>query len=387
MSTRNLRVVVHDYGGHPFTFDLCEALAERGYTVLYVYTSACRSPNAQFGKRHKLFRVKNIVIPDVKKENFVARYFQESAYGDKVVSLLKRWRPDVIISSTTPLAAQRKITKWSKRRGILSVFWFQDIISVAAQKILPGKLGMAGAWVALWMERMERKILRRSSAVITISDDFNIILKKWKISGPQVVTIPNWAVIDKLPVLPKDNAWATEHGLADKFCFVYTGTLGMKHNPGLLISLAQYFSDRDDVRIVVISEKMGADWLRQEKSRLALNNLIILNFQPFEKMPQVLATADVLISILNEDASEFCVPSKVLSYLCASRPLLLAVARKNLAARIVSQNEAGLVVAPDNTHAFLTAATMLYQDALQRQAMGESARQYAQSTFITPFNK
>ncbi|HAR63838.1 MAG: hypothetical protein DKM50_08505 [Candidatus Margulisiibacteriota bacterium] len=379
--TDKLRVAVHDYGGHPFSFDLSECLSEKGYKVLYIYTSSCKSPNAQMKKRHSLFKVKNIVCQEVKKELFLLRFFQESTYGDKVVSLLRKWKPDLIISSTTPLFAQRKISKWAKKSDVQSIFWFQDIISIAAKRILPLRIGMMGKWIALWMERMEMKVVHRSKAVVTISEDFNEVLRKWNVAEGKVVTIPNWAVIKKLPVKDKTNPWACKHGLSNKFCFLYSGTLGMKHNPELLLKLALHFKNDRDVRIIVVSEKMGAEWLKIKKVDYQLDNLIIFNFQPFDSFPEVLATADVLISILNKDASEFCVPSKVLSYLCAARPLLLAVSKENLVAKIVSQNQAGIVVYPEDIDSFLAAAQRLRLDNSLRDTMARNGRLYAEKTF------
>ena len=57
----------------------------------------------------------------------------------------------------------------------------------------------------------------------------------------------------------------------------------------------------------------------------ACGSLRCLGFQPFEVLPDVLGSADVLVAILEPDAGVFSVPSKVLSYFCAGRPVLLAV--------------------------------------------------------------
>ena len=64
----------------------------------------------------------------------------------------------------------------------------------------------------------------------------------------------------------------------------------------------------------------------------------------------------MLVAILEADAGVFSVPSKVLSYLCAGRPLLLAVPKENLAAKIVVECGAGLVVEPSDLAGFCAAA-------------------------------
>ena len=155
----------------------------------------------------------------------------------------------------------------------------------------------------------------------------------------------------------------------------------MKHNPNLLLGVAERFKDRDDVRVVVISEGMGSDWLKEQKERKGLSNLILLDYQPFDKLPQVLASGDILTGVLEEDAGVFSVPSKVLTYLCAQKPILLAVPEVNLAARIIREEEAGLTVGPADEEGFWAAAETLYNDSERAKSMATKARAYAEKTF------
>ncbi|RYD30481.1 MAG: glycosyltransferase WbuB, partial [Verrucomicrobiaceae bacterium] len=72
---------------------------------------------------------------------------------------------------------------------------------------------------------------------------------------------------------------------------------------------------------------------------------------------------------------------KTLSYLCASRPLLLAMPLDNLAARITRDNRAGLTVAPTDLEGFLSAAAELHASAPLCSELAANARNYAEATF------
>jgi len=100
-----------------------------------------------------------------------------------------------------------------------------------------------------------------------------------------------------------------------------------------------------------------------------------------ERYAEVLGSADVLVAILEKEAGAFSVPSKVLSYLCAKRPLLLAVPKQNLAAKIVSSQRAGIVVEPDSVSAFVEGAKSLISSPALRKKMAENARSYAEVNF------
>ena len=97
----------------------------------------------------------------------------------------------------------------------------------------------------------------------------------------------------------------------------------------------------------------------------------------------MLASADVLIAVLEPEAGAFSVPSKILTYLCAARPLLVSVPADNLAARIVERSGGGVVVPPGDTSAFLAAAQRLLHDAELRARLGNRARAYAEESFDT----
>jgi glycosyltransferase involved in cell wall biosynthesis len=85
--------------------------------------------------------------------------------------------------------------------------------------------------------------------------------------------------------------------------------------------------------------------------------------------------------LLEPDAGSFSVPSKVLTYLCASRPLLVSVSGENLAARVVERSGGGLVVPPHDRQALVAAAGALHADAALRDELGRRARSYAEQVF------
>ncbi|GIV57346.1 MAG: glycosyltransferase WbuB [Rhodothermaceae bacterium] len=381
-----MRILVHDYAGHPFQVQLSRALARRGHDVLHAYCGSL--PNTAHGIMHRLdedpptFDVEAVRLPaTLDKYRYVRRWRQEVDYGRRIAGVVARFRPDVVLSGNTPLDAQRRLLDACRRRGTRFVFWVQDLLGEAAHRVLRRKLPLAGDLVGRYYVRLEGRLLRQSDAAVVITDDFVPLLARRGVPADRLHVIENWAPLEKTPVRPKDNAWSRAHGLADRRVLLYSGNLGMKHDPGLLVHLARHFRDAPDVRVVVVSEGLGADWLREQQAAHGLDNLLLLGFQPFERLPDVLGAADVLLALLEPDAGVFSVPSKVLTYLCAARPVLLAVPPENLAARIVAREEAGRVVAPGDADAFLRAAEALLADGDLRARLGRNARAYAERTF------
>ncbi|MEM0895543.1 MAG: glycosyltransferase family 4 protein [Verrucomicrobiota bacterium] len=383
-----MRILVHDYAGHPFQVQLSRELARMGHTVKHAYASALQTPRGELTVRPddpEGFSVEEVPMHPKYKEwkySFVKRQHLEIGYGRKLARLVRRWKPDAVLSSNTPTEPQASLLEATKNVGARFVYWVQDFYSIAVDKIVRKKLPVVGPLVGSYYKTLDRQQFRASDHIVPITEDFSPLLENaFGVMSDRITPIPNWAPLESLPQRPKDNPWSREHNLHDKFVYLYTGTLGMKHNPGLLLSLAEEMEADDDVAVVVVSEGIGAEFLKEKKESLGLENLILLPYQPFDQLPNVLGTGDVLTCILEPDAGIFSVPSKVLSYLCAGRPLLLAVPPENLAARIIREEDAGLTVGPQDTEGFLDAAISLLNSPKTCEHFSNNSRNYAEFTF------
>lgn len=371
-----LRIVVHDYSGHPFQVQLSRELARRGHDVLHLHCPSYGSGKGalEVGPTDPPgFRTEAVHLDrPFDKYSPARRILQERSYGRRLVSRIQAEAPDVVLSSNTPLLAQQIVVS---TLGLPFVFWQQDVYSVAMRREVERRLPpLVGGIVGRRFVELERKLLDQSDAVVTIAEDFRTMLLEWGLPAQKLHVIENWAPLEELPARPRDNDWARRHGLGDKPVLLYSGTLGLKHDPSLLLRLAHALPE---ARVVVVSEGAGADWLRERPRE----NLILLGFQPYEALPDVLGAGDVLLAILEQEAGRFAVPSKILTYLCATRPLLAAVPAENLAARIVAESGAGLLVAPDDAAGFIAGAELLLADPGLGNELGAAARAYAERTF------
>jgi glycosyltransferase involved in cell wall biosynthesis len=309
------------------------------------------------------------------------RFLQEREYGNKASARIREFLPDVVLSANTPLFAQKRLLSEAKRLGSRFVFWQQDILGIGSKRVLEHRYGRLGATMGNRLVGLERSLLLQSDAVAVISEGFLPTLQRLGIPADKTFVIENWAPIDELPLRPRANEWARERDLVGKQVILYSGTLGLKHDPGAIVQLARHFSKQDDVEVVVVSEGRGADWLRLRREEERLANLRLLPFQPYAVLPDVLASGDVLLTLLEANAGAFSVPSKVLSYLCAGRALLAAVPSDNLAAEVVRRSGGGVVVEPGDAGDLVANATRLLADTRLREELGHRARRYAEKSF------
>jgi glycosyltransferase involved in cell wall biosynthesis len=376
-----MRLVVHDYSGHPGQVHLSRELARRGHHVEHQFCASYTTGRGATQRREgdpDTFAVRAIELPrPFARYSPAVRLWQELQYARIAARAVLAARSDLAVLSNVPLVSLLLLTLSLRMRRVPYVFWQQDVYSEAIGVVARQRLGWLGALIGWLASHAERSVARGAAAIVPISETFIEQLDAWGISASKVQVIPNWAAIDEIPVRPRDNAWAKAHGLVGPPVVMYAGTLGLKHNPSILATLAR--AAPTGCRVVVVSEGLGREWLESEAA--GDPGLMLLDYQPYEQLPDMLASADVLVVVLERDASRYSVPSKVLNYVCAGRPVLALLPDNNAVAQMIETAQAGLVVDPGNADEASAALNRLLAESNTRAQMGAAARRYAEQAF------
>ena len=374
-----MRIIVHDFSGHPFQAELARSLAARGHEVLHAQCASYTSGKGSFEVEEEgNLQYASISVGEVfERYRTSRRLVHELRYARRFASLADRFGPDIVLSCNDPLIAKAAFGLWARRRRVPWVFWLQDLYSIAMAREA-ARRSRAGRLLGDGLQRIERWLLRSAEGVVAITEDFGPTLDDWRVDPGARTVIENWAPLDEVPPRPRDNPWRESQGLGDRFVYLYAGTLGLKHDPDVLYELA---AAEPGAEVVVVSEGLGASRLEARQAEARLTNLRILPFQRWEDLPDMLGAADVLLVLLEPEAGAFSVPSKILTCLCAGRPILAAMPAANLGARTIAAAGAGIVVAPGEPEQFLMAAHRLRDDGEMRELMGASARGHAEKAF------
>jgi colanic acid biosynthesis glycosyl transferase WcaI len=380
-----MRILIHDYAGHPFQVELSRSLARRGHEVLHVFSGSNLTPQGALQKTSDdpaTFNVKPIVLKEqIKKGDLLRRRGQEIEHGERVCREIEAFKPDVMASANSALDSQRLMQRSCDQLGVPMVFWLQDLVGLATMNLLKNRLPVIGWLAGKYYMGMEHSLLSTCQSVVAITDDFKDLLVADGIDAKKITVIENWAPLKDVPLRPFKNNWSESKGFGENFNFLYSGTLGMKHNPELLYKLAEAFSGEPNVRVIVVSQGPGRKWLEEKTVGGSRPNLTLLDFQPFADVPDMLGSASVVVAILEAEAGALSVPSKVMTYMCSGKPMLLAVPNENLSSRVVSQYKTGLTSPPQNVDQFIANAKRLFEDPALRTELGANSRKYAEEKF------
>jgi glycosyltransferase involved in cell wall biosynthesis len=384
-----MKVVLHDFSGHPFQAELSRRLADKGREVDHVssvqYVSGKGHLSHQPGDSATLtFTAIDLDLP-FHKYAPLARLRFERAYARRWIKQLKASRPDVVVACNLPLVSMYLFSRYARRTKLPYVMWHQDIYSNALADELKRRLPRRIAWLGgRVFERLEAYCARNASHVVAIGEDFREVYPRWRVSDEKVSVIPNWAPLDKVfPVARINPRSATLFRDDETLRMVYAGTIGRKHNPLLLVELLRSVRQMGiPASMVVVSEGESADELADIAAHEPDLHLTVLPFQPADDLPDVLGSADVLVALLEPHATRFSIPSKVLSYMAAGRPIAGLMPSDNpAAADIVATG--GLVVDPDDwgvAEAAKWIAALAGDDERIRD-IGVSTRQVAEEKF------
>jgi len=287
-------------------------------------------------------------------------------------------RPDAVLAMSPPLTLGGAGWLAARRWRVPFVFNIQDVFPDVAVEL--GAISNPQVIrLASWLERWT---YRHSDAVTVLSEDLRDNLVG-KITGTvpdaydRIRVIPNFVDTDRIrPADPEAGGYRREHGLEGRRVVMYAGNVGLSQSLDLVLDAARKLADRTDLVFVINGGGSGRAAL--EDAATGLDNVRFVDFQPKERLAEVLAAGDIHLVPLRRGLARSSVPSKTYSILAAGRPVLASVDEGTEVARVVSDAGAGLAVPPDDPDAFTHALVTLLDEPERAAAMGRAGRSFVE---------
>lgn len=285
-------------------------------------------------------------------------------------------RPRAIIAMSPPLTLG--LTGWlaSRVRWCPMIFNIQDVFPDAAVEtgaITNERIISAARW-------LERVSYERSDIVVVLSNDLkdNVVAKVGHRHKNKVVVIPNF--VDAERITPRDRMTPFRHelGIGDQTVVMYAGNVGYSQSLEMLLDAARQLPD---VTFVINGDGSARHEL-EEKAR-GITNVIFSGYQPRDRVPEVLASADIHVVPLRTGLGAVSVPSKTYSILAAARPVVAAIDAGTEVTRILASSGAGIAVPPDSPAEFIQAISTFVNDRANAQLCGEQGRKWVE-THVSP---
>jgi colanic acid biosynthesis glycosyl transferase WcaI len=312
-------------------------------------------------------------FPTADKRNILGRaasFAGFSAMGGVIAA--RGGRVDGILAVSPPLTLG--IAGWlaARLRHAPLVFNIQDVFPDVAVEL--GVIRNSGLIRAA--HGLERFCYARADAITVLSDDLRANVASKTERADKVRVIPNFVDTGAIRPLPRENSYRAEHGLSGKTVVMYAGNVGLSQSLDTVIEAAVALSYEPGLVFVVNGQ--GASRAELERKAAGLPNVRFVDMQPIDRLPEVLAAADVHLVPLRRGLARSSVPSKTYSILAAGRPLIASVDEGSEVARLTERAGAGHSVPPDDAEALTKALRRLLDSPEEAAEMGRRGRDFVE---------
>ncbi|MDQ3987072.1 MAG: glycosyltransferase family 4 protein [Actinomycetota bacterium] len=362
--------VVEELGGRGHRLDVVTALpwyrshsVEPGFAGrLYRYEDA---PWGRITRVHP--------FPASDKRNLLKRAGGYAGFSALVAVMAGRGKPaDAVLALSPPLTLG--VSGWAvaRRRRAPFVFNVQDVypdVAIELGVIKRRRLVQAA-------HRLERWCYERADAVTVLAEDLKENVGAKASDLAKIRVIPNFVDTDWIRPLEKENSYRREFGLEGKFVVMYAGNIGLSQGLEIVIEAAGALTYEAD--LVFVLNGGGASRERLEHKAAGLPNVRFINVQPEQRLPEVLAAADLHLVTLRRGLARTSVPSKTYSVLAAGRPLVASVDEGSEVAGLVERSGAGVATPPEDAEALAKTVRRLMDAPGDLAAMGASGRRFVE---------
>jgi len=292
---------------------------------------------------------------------------------------------DLINGSSTPPTQGYLCAKLKKK---LSKKYGHDVPFVYnLQDIFPDSLvhtGLTKKGSILWKigRKMEDKIYAAADKIVVISEGFKENIMAKGVPEEKIVIIENWIDTDEVtPVSREDNILFEKFGLdPKKFYICYSGNVGHTQNMDMLLDTAKAIAEVNaDIEFVIIGAGAAKNHVCERIESEKITNVHTFPFEDYKNIAHVFSLGDMGLIISKAGVGANSVPSKTWSIMSAARPVLASFDKGGDLDRVITENGAGVCIAPADTEGFKTAILSAYENRERLEEWGKNGRNYVEA--------
>lgn len=367
--------------------DLMREFVQRRHEVFIASPTERRfgkSTHVIEGNHYRILKIKTL---NIQKTNVI-----EKGMGTLLLewqfdrAIRKRWGNvhfDLVLYATPPITFNRVIERIKKRCGCRSYLMLKDIFPQNAVD-----LGMmkAGRFLHGMFRKKEERLYQISDRIGCMSPaNRDYVLKHNPAVEPAKVELcPNALMPVNIPELSE---WERMELLgkfgipADKTLFIYGGNLGKPQGIGFLLQVLEANEGRTDSFIVIAGDgteyPLIAQWFEAHKPK----NVKLIRQLPVEEYDRLIRACHVGLVFLDARFTIPNFPSRLLSYLENSMPVLLATDVNTDMGCIAERENFGLWCQSGDLKAFMANLTVLATEKETVESMGRNGKRFMMANY------
>ncbi len=341
----------------------------------------------RFGKPTHLIDSENCHILKIKTLNIQKTNVIEKGIGILLLesqfdsAIRKYWgdvKFDLVLYATPPITFNRVIERIKRRCGCRSYLMLKDIFP---QNAVDLRMMKKGSFLHRMFRKKEERLYQISDRIGCMSPaNCEYVIKHNPAVDPAKVELCPNAVepVDIKPVSEEErSALLAEMNIpADKTIFIYGGNLGKPQGVDFVLEVVAANENRDNSYIIIVGN--GIEYPKIEKwfSENNPRNAKLLSALPKDRYESLVRAAHVGLIFLDPRFTIPNFPSRLLSYLENSMPVLLATDPNTDMGRIAEREGFGLWVRSGDLSRFMNNMNQLAGDAAEIRKMGLAGKRF-----------
>ena len=171
------------------------------------------------------------------------------------------------------------------------------------------------------------------------------------------------------------------HHLESAFLVLYSGNIGVKHDPEIIVQAANRLREHERIFFAVVGEGALRKALLTLIETYALDNIKIFPLCERSQLPDMLASADLLLLPQRKEVMDTVVPSKLLTYFATGRTIVASVHAGSEAAHLITEHTAGITVPAEDADALAETILRIYMHPEQGAHFGLRGKALARNYF------
>jgi glycosyltransferase involved in cell wall biosynthesis len=283
-------------------------------------------------------------------------------------------RPDVIIGTSPQLLVGLAALIIAKVRRIPFVFEVRDLWPESLEAV--GLSGRDSNLIKL-LNRVAGLIYSGADHIVVVTPSFKTHLDiNWKIPLNKISVVLN-GVDEKLFMPEIEHSHVDrEFGLSGRLVISYIGTIGNAHGTQTLVHSAEAIAlTNPEAMFLIMGDGAEKEEIRSMIAAKGLKNIKMLEAQPRQRVPEVLAASDICVVLLKKaELFKTTIPTKMLEMMSCGKPIILGV--EGEAARLLTRARAGICVPPEDADRLAEAIRELAADPELCRKLGKYGRSY-----------
>lgn len=299
-----------------------------------------------------------------------------------LLTLLRhRLRPRLLIyvgaQPSLAMLCRLVATLTGARYGVM----INDLATGAARDVGIVKSPLLGRW----LHRFEHAAYRNAAGAVVLCDGFKRALVAEGYPPGRIHLVRSPVDVQSIrPVPGQGEDFRRRFGLApDDFVVLFAGSMGLKQGlDNVVRAAARVAPEHPRCKWILVGDGETRGDVERLIQALNVGSVVhLLPFQPPGEMSAMFSSADVLLLNQLSAVKDTVIPSKLLTYMAAGKPVIAAVNASSEGAELLRAAQGGVVIPPEDPAALAAAVRNLAAEPARRLDMGRANRAFAVDHF------